>query len=282
MPGLIVDVHSLRRRIRFHCIDELLARTFEFARAEPEVAFGVPDIIDVKTVRDRNGFYDFVGEYAGQPGTPDHMLSRAHQILRDILIEEEPAAPILHAASVVAEGRRFIFLANKSTGKTTICLKCLAAGFRVEGDEHVAILETGVMSRARTLRIKQSSLGMVPELDDIIRNCPAIHDWNGDRIYSMAPRTVDGQWQIEEGDAHFLVFLSANHGGATTIRPMASDVAFESLLEMSFLPEHGRGAAVARLHRLTRQCQVVEMQLGDLDRAIWHLRQLARVKQLRN
>ena len=86
MSGRIVDVHCLRKRIRFHCIDEPLATAFEFARAEPDFAPGIQQVINIKTMRDQNGFYDFVGEHAGQPGSRDHLLSRAHQILRDILL----------------------------------------------------------------------------------------------------------------------------------------------------------------------------------------------------
>ena len=182
MPDSIVVAHLLRKRVRFHCVDEHLAGVFAFIRAEPVTSPPCNDSIDIETVLDRNGFYDFKGIYSGNPGTSSHLLNRAHQILRDVLLAEEPGAPILHGASVVAEGCRFILLADKSTGKSTTCLKCLAAGFRVEGDEHVAVLETDVLARARTLRIKQSSLGIVPELDDIIRACPSIQDWNGDLI----------------------------------------------------------------------------------------------------
>lgn len=275
MPGRIVDVHSIWKRVRFHCIDELLADTFEFARAEPVTLSGGSETIDIMTMRDRNGFYDFTGEYAGQPGTTQHLLNRAHKILRDVMIAEVPDAPILHGASIVADGCRFILLADKSTGKTTSCLKYLTVGFRVEGDEHVVVLEADVIARARTLRIKQSSLGIVPELDTAIRASPFIKDWKGDLIYSMPPRTVDNEWRIEQGPAHCIVFLTGNHGGATMVRPMSSEMAFEQLLTMVYLPEVGRGAAIARLHRLSRQCRAVEMRIGDLGRAVWHLQQIA-------
>lgn len=256
-------------------MDDQLAGVFAFIRAEPATSPAFSELIDVDTVRDHNGFYDFEGNYGGNPGTSDHLLHRAHQILRDMVLAEVPEAPILHAASVVAGGCRFIFLADKSTGKTTTCLKCLEAGFRVEGDEHVVVLEADVMARARTLRVKQSSLGIVPQFDHMIRDCPAIRDWNGDLIYSVPPTPPGGEWRVEQGPAHCLVFLTANHGGATMVRPMSAELAFEQLLPMAYLPENGRGAAIARLHRLSRGCRAVEMRIGDLDRAIWHLRQIA-------
>lgn len=275
MPGRIIDVQSLRKRLRFHCVDDRLADTFEFIRSNPEVHPASTDTIDVETMRDRNGFYDFVGPHAGGPGTREHLLNRAHQLMRDVLIAEEPSAAILHAASIVVDGCRFIVLADKSTGKTTFCLKCIAEGFQVEGDEHVVVLDNSVMARARTLRVKQSSIGIVSCLDEMIRNAPSVQDWTGDRIYSVMPARAGKTWLIEQGPASYLVFLSANHGGATMVRPVSSDVAFERLLEMAFLPNQQRGLALARLHALTRHCQTVEMAMGDLDRATWHLRKLS-------
>lgn len=254
----------------------MLAERLAFLAAAPNMPNQAVGSIDIESAILADGYYDFAPPHDGLPGTCEHMLNRGHQILKDTMLAETSGAPIAHAASIVVDDCRFLIMADKGSGKTTLSLRCLAEGFTVEGDEHVVIGQIDVLARPRTLRIKQGSLAHVPELEEHIRSCPAIIDWDGNPIYSVTPQTPETRWTIKQGPADVLLFLTPNHGGLTATRPLSPNQAFERLTRSVFLPETGKPAALARLHNLTRAAKCLEMRLGCLKTAIWHLRQLSR------
>lgn len=275
MPGRIISARSINSVVRFCCLDEKLADRFEFLAAEPDVYNRSGTVLNIATNSAYDGFYDFEAPYDGQPGTRDHLLNRAHQILRDLVMAETAGCPIIHGASVVVNRKRILLMAEKGVGKTTLSLKCLAAGLMVEGDEHVVVRKEDVVARPRTLRVKHGSISVVPELEQQIRRSPNITEWNGDLIYSVAPRLPGQRWAIRPGAADALVFLTANHGGLTSIKLLTANEAFGRLLKTTYLPEDRRAAALGRLRMLVSHAKCVEMRLGCPESAIWHLRQLS-------
>lgn len=275
MPGRVVSAHSINSTVRFHCLDEKLANRFEFLAAEPDM-HNLPDpALNIGTICAHEDFYDFEAPYDGQPGTGGHLLHRAHQILRDRMIAETAGCPIIHGASIVVNRKRILLMADKGVGKTTLSLKCLAAGLTVEGDEHVVVRNADVVARPRTLRVKQGSISVVPELAEQIQDCPKIAEWNGDLIYSVAPRLAGQQWSIRPGRADALLFLNANHGGLTSIRFLTPNEAFGRLMKTTYLPDDHRAAAFGRLRTLVSDAKCIEMRVGCLETAVWHLRQLS-------
>lgn len=275
MPGRVIVARSLRSELRFHCPDDEAARHLAYVEATPDM----PDLdlrpIEVRIARAGGVYYDFAPPFPSSPGTVGHMVERAHRLLRDQLALETEGAAILHGASLIVDERRCLVLAEKGSGKTTLVLEALRRGLSVETDEHIAVFPDHVLARPRTLRIKAGSLEFAEDLRDRITSSPMIRDWSGSEIYSFAPRTDSVHWRIRPGPADALVVLTPNHKGLTSVDRMGWQQAFSALLDNSFLPENGRGAALARLQRLAATIPCWHMRIGDLARAIWHLRQIA-------
>lgn len=275
MSGRIINARSINTTVRFHCLDEKLANRFEFLAAEPEVPHPTGSALKISTTRVHESFYDFEPPYDGTPGTRTHLVNRAQRILQDVMIADTAGCPIIHGASVVVNRKRILLMAEPGVGKTTLSLKCLAAGLTVEGDEDVIVRTGDVMARPFTLRVRQSTISVVPELARQIQGSPKIAGWNGDLIYSVAPRLAGKQWTIRPGRADLLLFLTANHGGLTSIRFLTTHEAYGRLIKTTYLPKDHRAAALGRMHMLVSGAQCVEMRLGCLDAAVWHLRQLS-------
>lgn len=270
----MIVARSLRSELRFICPNEEIARHMAYVEATPEMVGVDLEPVDIPILDLGGGFYDFEPPYDGAPGSARHLVERAHHILRERLMAETPGVAVLHAASLVIEGRRCLIMADKGSGKTTTMLKALREGIGIEGDEHVAVYPDHVLARPRTLRVKESSLDLAGELRERIAASPMIADWNGAHIYSLAPRSEAVEWRIAPGQADVIVKLRPNHHALTSVARMPWQPAFASLLENAFLPTLRRGAALGNLQRLARAAPAWEMRIGDLDRAIWHLRHL--------
>jgi hypothetical protein len=68
------------------------------------------------------------------------------------------------------------------------------------------------------------------------------------------------------------VFLEANHGGLSRLKPIGIDEALRRLLLEVVLPTAGVGQAALRLRRMLTKASRYTLLLGDLDRALWQLR----------
>lgn len=278
MSGGVIVARSLDRELRFRCPDAATARALAYVAAEPEMPPPGAPLLEVEVVPAATRFYDFAPPQPSAPGSPEHLVERAHRLLRDVLVAETPGDPLIHGGSLVLDGRRILVIADKGVGKTTFMLHALAAGIGVEADEHVAVRAGEVLARPRSLRVKASSVPLAPAvLQPAILAAPTIRDWYGNPIHAFAPALPGRPWCIAPGKADHLVFMEANHGGLTGLGRLDREAAFQRLLDNVFLPETGRGAALARLHRLVGETPCWGMRIGAIGRALWHLRQLARL-----
>jgi len=208
-------------------------------------------------------------------GSLSHIVHRLHRFLFETILHEAAGAPILHAATVVVEGARIILVAQKAVGKSTLTARLLAEGFVIEGDEHVVVFGRSVIARPRTMRIKQGTIGLIPALREIILASPTIRDWDGRLIYSVQPALPGRRWRIEQGNVKAIVTLEQNHGGHSIMTRLDQNEALRLAISMSFLPETGKAMAAARLRALIQGASCYRLALGDLDNAVWHLKQAA-------
>ena len=197
------------------------------------------------------------------------------RLLTRWLGEDTHDAPLMHAAVAQAGGRRFAFVADKGSGKTTLMLKLIEEGIAVEGDEHLVVTATGTIARPRRLHVKESSLDVMPELADAIRSCPFASDWSGNRVFACPPSFRGAHWTITERPVDHLVFIESNFGGSSILSALTRDEAFARLMETIYMPPTNRGAAAARLRVLSIGAKAWRLQAGNLDQAVWHLRKAA-------
>jgi hypothetical protein len=252
------------------------ARTLAYLETRPQISIPPPAVAELHVER-VHGFYRLSLPTGGiVEGTALHLLDALHGFIFALLEEEAPGAPLIHAGSVRLAGAPMLLIGAKSSGKTTLVLELLANGHGVEGDEHAVVREFDLIARPRTLRVKASSLPLVPGLADRIRHTPSILDWKSCPIYAVSPAIAGEEWRISPMRPKHIIFLEANHGGHTVAKPITTEVAFCRLLSHCLLPQTARSGAVARLRRVAREAQAWEMSLGDLVGAERHLLAIAR------
>jgi hypothetical protein len=272
----VVPVRTLKHEFRLVLPDKAAADAFAFMAIRPEIVGRTLEAIDVPIAR-THGFYTATlpGRRLLQ-GTAERLMGELHGIVLNDVLSSEPGAPLVHGATVLGSWGRALLIGAKGTGKTTLTLRLVAEGARIEGDEHAVATEVEgeIIARPRTMRVKDGSLNLVPELAGLVRAGPAIINWDGSRIYAVDPSVAGHPWRIAAGPLDHLVFLDANHGGRSVMRPMDRERAFRQLMRDVVLPATGVAAAVARLRSLVRSAEAHLLELGDLSNAVWHLRHL--------
>jgi hypothetical protein len=207
------------------------------------------------------------GVVAREVLTPNAALEFLHVQLFTSSIGDFPHASILHAACLRREGKRLLLVGSKGTGKSTLTLRLVHAGYEIEGDEHVFLQRAGVIARPRACRIRETSLAYLPEMAGVIAGAPSYREpWSG-TVFNVDPRAFGAIWRIEPGQVDEIFVLRPNHGGYSSIRPM-----LPSLLVQSLMAETGwretRGVSIANIAALAGSAKAFDLSIGDHPTAL--------------
>lgn len=220
---------------------------------------------------ERRGDSIFVLDDGVQPKRllcPQATLEFIHMRLFGHAIADRPQATLIHAACLRRHGRRLLLAGTKGVGKSTLTLWLIHAGFEAEGDEHVFVENGRVLARPRCCRVKDESLPFLPEMAAAIEASPCYVNYDGQRIFNVDPRKFSVTWKIEEGEVSHVFALHPNHGGYSSVRPMAPSTLVRFLVPETGWRESERGRSIAALADLARRAKGFDISVGDRTTAI--------------
>jgi len=256
--------------------DEAAHRALTFIAAAPEIEGRGLEPVDIAFER-RFGFLAATLPHGALvEGTSRHVLGMLHGLMSWDLTQSHRGSPLIHGASVLVGGRRFVITGDKGAGKTTFMLSLLAAGHQVEGDEHLVLEADGVIARPRTLRVKPGTLRLVPGLPDGLESTPTIDIWEGGLIHAVSPALFGRPWVVRPGRLDGIVFIAPNHGGRSVVARLSPNEAFQRLMRTVIFPGVSVLAETVRVRRLVTEAPAFELRLGDLSQAEFQMQQLAR------
>jgi hypothetical protein len=200
--------------------------------------------------------------------TAQAALEFLHQQLFASSIADFPNASILHAACLRREQRRFLLVGSKGSGKSTLTLRLVQAGYEIEGDEHVFLEGPQVVARPRSCRVRESSLHFLPEMADVIAASPRYQEaWSG-LYFNVDPRAFGIDWRIERGTVECIFVLRPNHGGYSSIRPMQPSALIQSLMTETGWREAHRNTSIAHMVAVSHSSRAFDLSLGDHTTAL--------------
>jgi hypothetical protein len=126
-----------------------------------------------------------------------------------------------------------LLMGDKGAGKTTLVNRLMLAGHHIEGDEMTLVCNGELMAVARRLHLKPGSGKLLPELAAKLKTLPVAHAGEL-QIRALDPGEAGYRWQLERGPVQHLVWLSANHQGATSLKPLGSFETLQHLLHSNF------------------------------------------------
>lgn len=264
-----VITRTLRRRISLQSEDAAVLDALRYLACDPDIE-GTPAIettIRIDCHRRTYGVFDgdnLLSEQFNVRGVVEFVQGHVFQLS----IDDLPSAPVLHAACLRRDERRLLLVGDKGTGKTTLTLRLLLHGYRMEGDENVFIRGGRVVARPRGLHVKEGSLRLVPELADILPQLGYLTDYLDQRIYNLDPRLLGFDWRIEEGPVDLIILLRANHGGYSSIRPVPTMWLVQEIMQEVGLRQDARGAAIGAIVSLCSAAKGYDLSLGDHDQAL--------------
>lgn len=199
---------------------------------------------------------------------PRAVIDFLHAHLFRCSMAERPNAALLHAASLRRNGGRLLLAGTKGAGKTTLALALTRIGYEIESDEHVFVDNSGVVARPRACRVKESALPMLADMAKVIAAAPSYTEDFYGTIFNVDPRTLGSSWRIAQGQADVVIALHDNHGGYSSIRPLAPMALVQLLMPEMVLREAGHGPSVAAVATLAGRAKAFDLSLGELAGAL--------------
>jgi hypothetical protein len=264
-----VIARTLARRIKLRTTDSAVFKAIRFLECDPEIDETTADD-RVFTVEPFRGRYCISEDCKPAAEVLDikSAVDRLHSKLFLQSIADRPEAGLLHAAALRKGPQRILLVGTEAAGKTSLTLRLAQSGFVVEGDEHVFVEEDGVIARPRACRVKETSLALLPTIAASIAAAPVYVDEYGRRTFNVDPRRIDGTWHIAKGAVAAIVVLQPNHGGYSSLRPMAPLAVAQAMMSELGLRETGRSASISAVAGVVGSAKVYDLSLGDYDTAL--------------
>jgi hypothetical protein len=185
-----------------------------------------------------------------------------------LCLSEFQTAPVIRGGVADAAEGHVLIVGAQGSGVSTLLVHLAAEGFAVEGDQFVVLEGELATPIPKALRVGFGSLAnLTPQACDIVRSCPSIDDWYGRPTFAVEPTAFGGHWRVRSRPVKYLIVLSPNHGGRSSLRNLLASRAFDSLQAHINLPSHAYVAALGWIKTLIANAECLELRLGRLDDA---------------
>jgi len=272
----LIEVRTLKRRLFVDAPDNAAQSKLRFIECKPEIE-GFDPTEDTLFLEPLHGHYRacFSTGHVVE-GSADYLLSALHIHHFNESIREFPDALVIHGGTIQTERGTILVVGDKAAGKTTLMMRLALDGVQVMGDEHAFVTGNQIITRPRTLRLKEGTLAHLPaSVSQKVRAQPHIEDWYGDPIYAVPPSLFLDTWTIRPGGLCAIIILAPNHGGRSRLREMDKTDAFPMLLRNCSEPSGNKLQGFMKLNEMCSAAPVFELRNGNLDGAVRLVHSLA-------
>jgi len=197
----------------------------------------------------------------GYERCPEFVMRVLFRRINGRAMEALADSAIIHGGCGRHEGRRFLVVGAKFSGKSTTMTRLLFEGVEAQGDE-MAILSNGAVTAfPRRFHLREPSLAYLPELDP--GKLPCLIGEHDRRLFAFDPAEAGFDWRIDTGRVEAIFFLEQNHGGQTRLVPCPKVEMVQHVVSQSILPAHARGRWIAEVAAVVDQARTYVLYNGE-------------------
>jgi hypothetical protein len=262
MPAVVI--RTLRRE--FHIPGQAEDSPLRFVAATPTID-GDPPAPTVLALEELHGFVKTrlpTGPVI--EGTLRNLARVLDLTTLTCAVADERDAVSLPAALLVSPtGRRVAFVGTRRSGKTSLALALMRAGWAFEGDERLFVRPDGVVAHPRALRLTRTLLRRQPSFAALVAGAPSLDLLHGEVMYALDPRRLAPDWRIRCGPLDAAVFLDGAMARRCSLRRMTLEEAFGRALALCTIAHGVRAHGIALLRAALGRATLHHLQPGELS-----------------
>lgn len=178
----------------------------------------------------------------------------------------------LHAGLATINGRRILAVGESGAGKTTLMLRLLFDGARVDGDEFVLLRGGAAIAYPRPLHLKHGMEAVIPELASIITRAPRLPQ--DPPIWAFDPTEFGWPWEIDEGGVDAVVVVERAHGAASSIEAVSATGVMQQVVEQVYPLHETKSVIIREVAAILQIAPCFRLRIGDVTEASRLLHQL--------
>jgi hypothetical protein len=213
--------------------------------------------------------YRFVDETGAvsEAASADALQHMLLQLMEDRALAALPDHGRLRGALAVHEGQGILFVGSPQSGKTTLALALLLAGFEVSGDDLVLIQDDHAIAMPRRFAYWETARDLLPMLPGPGDRALRLGDRRAELKLQIDPTDLGRVWTVRPVPIAAIFCLDPNFGGRSTLRRCTAREALPFLLAQYGPPPNGHPAAIGRFCAMADRSHIAILTLGALDDA---------------
>lgn len=174
----------------------------------------------------------------------------------------------IHSGSASYNGNYFLVVGDAYAGKSTFMTSLVFDDFDVHGDE-LSLLENGkAITYPRKIYIRDTSLGILPQLNDISSTLPFVWNTPTLRIFAFDPTVIGKKWHIKTERIAAIFFLHKNHGKESRLESCPKFKMVEQVMKQSTAPITPNKNWIGDICKTIDTCKTYDLHIGEIGQAM--------------
>lgn len=203
----------------------------------------------------------------------DRLFKRMHRLA----LANLPDHISLRAVTGSQDGRAFLVVGSKGSGKTTLAVRLLLAGFDVSGDELALLLGGRAVAFPRRFLVRGDCVELLPQLKSCEEFAAYVAKPARETLIGVDPVALGKPWRIAPLEVSALFAVEANYGTRTTIQLCGKLEMLRRIIPHCAPPVSKRANWIGDLSRTVDHSNTFVLRVGELDSAVLAMQEILQI-----
>jgi len=226
---------------------------------------------------------DWTGEdfrISNSDGDEDYELSstavieRLFKHMHRLALANLPDHTRLRAVTVNQAGQAFLIVGPKCSGKTTLAVSLLLAGYDVCGDE-LALLQDGhAIAFPRRFLVRGDCVELLPQLKSYQEFVDSASHPARETLIAVDPTGLGKPWRLIPLEVSAFFLLEPNYGARTSIQPSGKLEMLRHIIPQCTPPASNRANWIGDMSCTVDNTRTFTLRLGELNSAVLAIKEI--------
>lgn len=180
----------------------------------------------------------------------------------------------LRAVTGIHAGRVFLIVGPKCSGKTTLAVSLLLAGYDVCGDELAMVRDGQAVAFPRKFLVRGDCVELLPQLKSYQEFADLASPPARETLVAIDPRGLGKPWHLMPLEVSAFFLLEPNYGARTTIHPCGKLEMLRNIIPQCTPPSSKRANWISDMSRTVDNTRTFVLRFGELDSAVLAMKEI--------